>query len=312
VSAVPAILALGLGLAAPAVPPAPPSEADPIAFRAHADKARVKLGEPFGYRVEIRHVPDERYLLRGEPALAPFRAEDVRCRREVEGREARTTCTLRLALFALGEVDVPDLVFEVDRPDGKARLAVPGPRVTGVGLLDPTIPPEQIPLRPPAPPAPLLVPTLLPLAWAAAALAGVALAAGAAIALRRRGTRRPTAPALSPDERFARRLAALEDEHLPRLGRGEEHVLRLSEAVREYLGALTGLPAVELTTAELLAALAHAPDPRLDAAGLARFLDGADRVKFARQPADPELCAAATAFARALLSQTRPPSVAQG
>jgi hypothetical protein len=309
---IPAALALavylaGAGAPAPDPSPAPLPDADPIGFQARADRARVKLGEPFGYWVEIRHAPEEWYLLRGAPALAPFRVDGVRCRRDADRREVRTTCTLRLALFALGEVDVPDLVFEVDRPGGKARLAVPGPRITGVGILDPALPAEGIALRDVAPPAPLLVRSWRPLLWAVGGLAALALLVLLAAAVpRRRGARRPR-PGLSPAERLERRLAALEAERLPQRGRGEEHVARLSEAVREYLAATAGVP-LDLTSAELVSALTQArpPDPRLDLAGLELFLGDADRVKFARQPADPELCAAGLAFARALLERTRP------
>lgn len=297
----------------PAPAPALP-DADPHAFHARADKAKVKLGEPFGYGIEIRHAPEEWYLLRGEPALTPFRAQGVRCQRELDKGEARTTCTMQLALFTLGESEIPALVFEVDRPAGKARLAVPGPRVTGVGILDPSVPPESLQLRDLAPPAPLLVRTLRPLGWALGALGAAALVALAVLAWRRRRARQVAAPPVSPLERFERHLLALEREELPRHGRGEEHVTRLSEAVREYLAALTGLPALDLTSAELLAALDRAAgrfDGAIDRAGLELFLSDADRVKFARRPADPELCAAGLAFGRGLLERTRPrPAVA--
>lgn len=325
-----ALLALALGAAtlaggpAPASPPAaavspstsPPApaaaplpDADPIGFHARADKARVKLGEPFEYRIEIRHAPEEWYLLRGEPAVQPFHAEGVRCRRDAQGGEVLTTCTMRLALFALGDVDVPDLVFEVDRPAGKARLVVPGPRITGLGALDPAASPASIPLRV-APPAPLLVRSLRLLWWTLGALAAAALLTGAALAAFRWWERRGALalPSLSPAERLERRLQALGVERLADLGRGEEHVTRLSEAVREYLASVTGLPALDLTTSELLGALAGAPDPRLDLSGLELFLRGADRVKFARQPAGSEQCAAGLEFAWALLQRTRPPA----
>jgi hypothetical protein len=301
----------------PATPPSPADpataaplpDADPIGFHARADKARVKLGEPFGYQIEIRHAPDEWYVLRGEPALAPFRAQGVRCRRDARRGEVLTTCTMQLALFALGDVDVPDLVFEVDRPAGKARLVVPGPRVTGLGMLDPAAPPEAIPLRA-APPAPLLVRSFRLLWWTLGALALAALLAAAAVTASRWWGRRGAVatPALSPAERFERRLQALGTERLVEQGRGEEHVTRLSEAVRDYLASVTGQPALDLTTAELLAALATAPDQRLDLAGLELFLGGADRVKFARQPAGPAQCAAGLEYAWDLLQRTRPPA----
>lgn len=308
-----ALLALMVAAGAPAAPapavPAPLPEAEPLAVRVRAEKTTVRLGEPFGYEIAVRHAPEESYLLRGTPRLEPFRAaEEARCVRNVERGEARTTCTLRLALFALGPAEVPEVVLEVTRPAGKAQLTVPGPRIVGAGMLDPSAAPGALALRDIAPPAPLLVPTLRPLWWALGILGAAALLAGAVVLLVRRQAARPSGPpAIGPGERLERRLSALAAEDLPRRGRGAEHMERLAEAVREYLSAFTGLPALDLTTGELLAALARAPDARIDAAGLARLLTHADLVKFARQPAAPEACAAGLEWAWALLRGTRPP-----
>ena len=118
---------------APSAPAPAIAEAQPIGFHSRAEKANVLLGEPFAYSVEVRHRPEERYAVHGRPAMAPFRADGLRCRRDLDKGQARTTCTMQLALFALGSVDVPGLVFDVEGPGGKARLAVPGPRITGVG-----------------------------------------------------------------------------------------------------------------------------------------------------------------------------------
>ncbi len=299
----PLLLAAG---PAPAVAVVP--EAEPLGFHARADKASVRLGEPFGYQVEIRHRPGERYVLHGDPELSPFRADGVRCRRDQDSSargEVRTTCTMQLSLFALGPVDVPDLVFDVDRAGGKARLAVPGPRITGTGMIDPKVPAAALALRDIAPPAPLLVRSYRLLWWSLGAVLLAAAALAAVRALRRARGRRVSAPGPTPAERFERRLRALEAERLFLRGQGEEHVDRLAEAVREYLGAVSGLPALELTSAELLAELRTAPDGRLDLDGLERFLAEADGVKFARWPPRPDACAAGLEWARALLERTR-------
>ncbi|HVO20057.1 MAG TPA: hypothetical protein VMU15_12425 [Anaeromyxobacter sp.] len=303
------LLALALALpAAPAAGPPPVPSADPIGVHARADKASVRLGEPFGYQVEIRHRPEEWYVLGKELDLSPFRADGARCRRDQLGGEARTTCTMQLALFALGPVDVPDLLFEVDRPAGKARLSVPGPRVTGLGVIDPRAPAASLALRQVAPPVPLWVRSYRLLLAALGAAAALALALLLVRLVRRARARRALPRVPTPAERLERRLRALESERLPLLGKGEEHVDRLAEAVREYLGALRGLPALDLTSAELLAALRAAPDPRLDLAALERFLSQADGVKFARRPATPEFCEAGLSFARELLGRTQPPA----
>ena len=298
-----ALLALALALADAA---APLPEADPIALHARADKASVRLGEPFGYQVEIRHRPEERYALAREIDLSPFRADGARCRREEAAGQARTTCTMQLSLFALGPFDVPDLLFEVDRPAGKARLVVPGPRVTGVGVIDPRTPAGALALRDLAPPVPLWVRSYRLLLVALCAGAALALAFLLAGALRRARARRALPRLPTPAERLERRLRALEAERLPLRGRGEEHIARLAEAVREYLGALRDLPALDLTSAELLAALRYPPDGRLDLGGLERFLSQADLVKFARlTPSEPE-CLTALKEAETIVTATLP------
>jgi hypothetical protein len=302
------LLLVALPAAAPAGPALP--DAQPRAVKVRAEKTTVRLGEPFGYEIEVRHAPEERYALRADPPVAPFEARDVRCVRAVEGDGARTTCSLQLALFTLGEVDVPELVLDVERPGGKARLAVPGPRITAAGMLDPSADPSTLALRDVAPPVPLLVRSLRLVWWAIGLAAAAGLVFAAVLAARRIGTRRTGPPPPTPAERFERRLDAIAADDLARRGRGTEHVERLAEAVREYLSAVTRVPALDLTTSELLGALARGSDPRIDLAALGRFLAGADLVKFARLPASPEACAAGMEFARALLSRTRPPPAA--
>jgi hypothetical protein len=302
--------------AVPAVPPRPPPEpaapepllpdAEPIGFHALAEKASVRLGEPFAYSVEVRHRPEESYALHGQPVLTPFVAAGVRCRREVVKGEARTTCTMQLSLFALGANDVPDVLFDVARPEGRARLAVPGPRITGVGVIDPRTPPATLRLRDVAPPVPLLVATYRLLWWAL----GIGLGAVAAVigvrALRRARERRRVVIEPTPFQRLERRIAAIEAERLPEQGLGDEHVARLSEAIREYLGALSGFPALDLTSAEILAALRPSPPPGVELDALEGFLREADLVKFARRPAVPEVCRDELAYAKSLLEATRP------
>ncbi|MGC4000584.1 MAG: hypothetical protein QM767_25315 [Anaeromyxobacter sp.] len=300
-----AALALaGLLAADPALP-----EARPLDVRAELSRGEVKLGEPFTLAVEIRHAPDETYLLPEHLAAEPFRAAGQgRCSRA--GRapaEVVTTCTVPLALYALGEQQLPTLSLPVQTPRGPAVLTLAGPPVTGVGLIDPTVPTEELALRDPAPPVPLMVRSLRLLWWTLGILGGLAaLALLVRALLRLRHRPRKAAPPLPPHVRFARRLDALEGERLPEQGRGEEHVARLSELVREYLGSLTRLPALDLTSGELLAGLRAAPDPRLELEALEGFLAEADLVKFARAQPTAAGCAAGTAYARRLLAATRP------
>lgn len=304
-TAVPALLVLlaavaaGPGAAEPGAPDAP-AAAPPLSVVVRAERTEARLGEPVAYELEVRHRPDQSYALAGDLEAPPFRAAARGCRRTESGGEARTTCALSLSLYALGPHDVPDVKLAVRTPAGEAVLAVPGPRLTGVGIIDPAAPPERLALRGPAPPVPLMVPSLRVLAWAAGALALVL----AALLLRRAWRARSRAASEPPPEpaavRLARRLDALEAKGLAARGLGREHVFEVSEIVREWLGAVTGVNALDLTTPELVERLRALGDPRLDVAALARFGERADLVKYARAPAGPADCAAATAFARGL------------
>jgi hypothetical protein len=304
-------LLLAAGPDAPGAAPAgEPPEATPLGVTVRASAAQVRLGQPFDYQVEIRHLPGESYALPREPALEPFRAQPGGCRRLEAGGEVTTTCSARLALFALGPHEVPPLRLEVRTPGGERRLTVPGPRVEGVGVIDPRAPSSSLELRPPAPPVPLLVRSFRLLAWAAGLLGAAALAALLWRRRRRAGAPTEAPPPLPPHERFARQLSQLEAAPLPEPGRARELVVRLSDAVREYLAALTGVPALDLTTRELLERLAAAGDPRLDLQALRAFSQDADLVKFARFPAGPAEWAAGLRFGRRLLEATRPAPVA--
>jgi hypothetical protein len=254
----------------------------------------------------VRHEPAERYGLPAHLDLAPFQAAAIGCRRAAAGADVLTTCAVRLGLFELGARDLPPLRLEAATPQGPRVLEVPGPRVEGVGVIDPKAPAEQLRLRPPAAPVSLLLPSWRPVWWALGGLAALLAAWQAWRWWRRRAARAAEpAPPLPPDERLARRLDALRSERLAERGLAREFFFRLTEAVREYLAAITGLNALELTTRELCDALASIGDPRLDVEALRGFSEDADLVKFARFPAGGYECEAGMRFARELLERTR-------
>jgi hypothetical protein len=275
----------------------------PPAVHVRAERTEARLGEPFAYEIVVRHAADESYALAGDLEAPPFRGTARGCTRAEAGGEVRTTCSLSLSLFALGPHDVPEVKLAVRTPAGESVLPVPGPRITGAGIIDPAAAPERLALRAPAPPVPLLLPTLRPLWWAAGVAAAVALALLLRRALRARSrAAAEPAPPEPPAARLQRRLDALDAKDLPARGLGREHVAEVSEIVREWIGAVTGVNALDLTTAELVERLRRCADPRADAEAVRRFAEEADLVKFARAPAGPADCAAATAFARRLAS----------
>jgi hypothetical protein len=295
--------------AAPAAPTPPPAleQASPREVHSRTSASAARLGEPIEWAIEIKHPPAERYQFGAPLPEGAWRAEPLGCQRVETATETTTTCRLRLALLALGAVDLPTLSLAATTPDGPRALDVPGPRLTGNGVIDPAVPDDQLKLKDPAPPVPLMVPNwrllwVVPGGLAAFLLGGLLWRWWRA---RRRAGEAPPPP-VPPELRFAARLDALEAERLGEQGLGREHWFRLSEAVRDYLGAVTGLNALDLTTAELLEALAAQPDPRLPLEPVRRFCETSDLVKFARLPADGRTCADGIAFGRELLERSRP------
>jgi hypothetical protein len=305
-------LALALAAVEPATgaPPAVAAaveQATPAQVQSRTSAAGARLGEPIEWEIEIKHPPAEQYRFEAPLADGPYRAEPLGCQRLESPAETTTTCRLRVALLALGAVDLPPLRLSATTPAGPRVLDVPGPRLTGNGIIDPALPAEQLQLKALAPPVPLLVPSWRLLWWGLGALAGLLL--GWRLwrwwRRRRRAVEAPP-PAVPPEVRFAARLDQLAGERLGEQGRGREHFFRLSEAVRDYLGAVTGLNALDLTTEELLAALGRQADPRLPLDPVRRFSETADLVKFARLQADGQACTDGIGFGRELLARTRP------
>jgi hypothetical protein len=309
----------------PAAPPAsatpagvaPPraalEQASPRAVQSRTSASTARLGEPLEWTVEVTHAPAERYDFGAPLAAGPYRAEPLGCQRVEARDEVTTTCRLRVSLLSLGGVDLPVLSLAVATPDGARALDVPGPRLTGNGVIDPAVPDDQLQLKDPAPPVPLMVPNWALLWWSLGGLAALLLAWRLWRWWRARlraGVAPP--PPVPPELSFAARLDALEAERLGEQGRGREHWFRLSEAVRDYLGAVTGLNALDLTSAELLEALDRQPDPRLPLPPIRAFCETADLVKFARLPADGRACAEGIAFGRELLERSRPTPPAPG
>jgi hypothetical protein len=81
----------------------------------------------------------------------------------------------------------------------------------------------------------------------------------------------------------------------------------VTEIVRDFLGRRFGFDALDMTSTELLEALAgKAPPPALSGE-LERWLGACDLVKYARVPADRAEAAAALAAAVALVESAKPP-----
>ena len=92
-----------------------------------------------------------------------------------------------------------------------------------------------------------------------------------------------------PHEIAYERLATIEGEKWPTQGDMDVYHIHISHVIREYIKARYRIPALELTTTQLLAQLANQPHGTLDIDKVRHFLANCDKVKFTTyQPAVSE------------------------
>ncbi len=301
-----ALLLLPLAPHAARAEPAAPNWAPTISAR--ADRTQAHLGDPIAVTIQAVHRRDVAVRLGDTLDLGALTLLDrSESRTDLADGRARTEIVLRLAAFALGELALPPLEVTTVGPGGATYAARTKPVLLTIASLvgdDPDPKP-----RPNAPPLPLLVPDWR-LVWAAAATLGLAAVVAAILWARRRAGRRartrPAAPAEPPDIIALRALDALGRADWLARGEVKRFHLRLSEVLRQYLGARYTFDAVESTTAEIVARLG-APQRGLDVAALDRLLSLCDLVKFAKYRPPDDGSRAALAAAVGLVERTRPP-----
>jgi hypothetical protein len=244
--------------------------------------SRVTLGQPSRWtlRAELPKEARAESLLRdpGTPTL------DVIDRKPSTARGERGLIwsgTFEVRGFDLGRIPLPVMGLVVRFPDRRDTLTFPVDTLA-VDSLTQASPEHPEPDRGP------IKPELRPIDIAlAAGLALLLLAAIVAIVLAIRRWRRAAkgldleATPEAPEVPFLRAIEALrgEIESLPR----DRFYDRLSLAIRAYVGAVTGIPALDRTTTELKRELERRPDVRGEAAALVeRALQRSDLVRFAR------------------------------
>lgn len=186
--------------------------------------------------------------------------------------------------FDLGEIALPEALLRIG-PGGAGATTLRDslyfpPDTLAVDSLTPAATGAIVPDRGPVDPG--LRPIDLAVA-AGLALLVVGLAVALILAWRRRRARpEPAVPGEPPEAAFARSLDALRHDGSG-LARDAFHD-RLSDAVRRYVTAATGVDALDLTTRELERDLKRSPRARDEAAvEVVRILRRSDLVKFARR-----------------------------
>ncbi len=248
------------------------------------------MGEPFTYTLEARFsegweaLPGE---LRFDPG--PFEIRERSPMEKVQDKKGGRAVLFNfiLAGFEVGEGEIPAASIVFRGPGGKeAPEESNAVRVTVV----PTAPEEATDLRD------IKDPVEAPLSWKKYLLGALAalLLLTALFFLarflwrkRRSGADEEAPPAPGPPPRPAHEvaleeLAKLEGMNLIKKGRIKLFHIKLSEIVREFIGARYGFGAPEMTTAEIEAALDALQTERYLTDYILGFLGRCDLVKFAK------------------------------
>lgn len=292
--------------------PGPPDTVEPLSASLTATPEKVKLGEPFTYKVVLTHKPDQRYELTRTSDLGDFELITQTRHRDDHAGTSTTTFELKMALFALGSHPLPDLTFEVTDGAGTHRYVTHGGSVEGISTLPPEAAKQGAGLEDikPNEVVPIASYRLL---WGLLGLIALGAFAYAGYRMYRRLRARALIPPPIPPrplhERTLSALDALKSESLPAQGRAREFYFRLSEILRGYLGERFRFEALECTSSELLVRVRHLPSPNFPVGDFSTFVHDSDLVKFAKSEPTPETCATALDFAYRLVHQTHPPAV---
>lgn len=275
----------------------------PLEVTSELSQVEVTLGTPFTLTLSLRHDASQRWELTAAEELGAFSLLNQQRARTDSEEGARTTFTLELALFELGEQQL-QVPFEVATPEG-ARPWISEPvMVTGLASLPDEVMEEGAELRgfKPAEDVPVFTLRLL---WYALAI--VALLVMLWFLYRWWRARPPKVappPVLPPlDVRTRKALVDLRAEKLHEAGEQKAFYSRLSEILRAYVGERYGVEAMESTTYELSAALSETTAPTRVVGSTRTMLEEADLVKFAKLQVDPSACEAAIDAALRLVDE---------
>lgn len=273
--------------------------------RTTVDTTLVTVGDRIVLSVSVDHPGATSVGWPDSLDLAPFEVLDARLLPpEQVGEGYRSTMQLALTVFELGELEIPSFEISVPSPDGGADLVSTdrfGIEVVSVGA-DETGDIREI-----------RGPLLIPLSALRVALLGLVLLLLAALAFaawrRWRPEREPVEAAPGPPPRPAHEVALEELDRLlasPMLERGavKDFHIEASDIVRRYVEARFSVPALEMTTWEIVEGLERTGVDVEAREQLRRFLDRCDLVKFAKVRPSIEESTDTVQAGRTLVEQT--------
>lgn len=299
----------------------------PVRLTSHIDRTAARLGETVVLTVDVTWPAALDVRLPSPDALdfSPLEVRDaVMTPQPVsEGRKA-ARYTVRLAGYEPGRRTVRPLEVSYKQPDDTTRtVGSPPLEVTIERASTVPAPPAAASGAPaPAPAAPVEIRELkamedipTPLWMTALVIGAGALVLAAGVlgtrALFRR-LRRKAVVAMSPHAAALAALDRLLADNLPAQGRLKAHYDGLAEILRTYLSARFGLPALELTTAELVARMREERFDETLRADVRLVLDEADLVKFARLEVPIDKAFAQAHVVRTVVERTVPAALQAG
>ncbi len=287
---------------------ATPVRAQEARIRTQADTSLLTVGDRVTLTLEVEHAPGQRVLWPDSVDVSPFEVLSAEALPSVnEAGGVRSAARLVLTAFELGTLEIPGIRVPVASADGSVDTLVSDGwwvTVTSVGLdQGGDIRGIRGPLS-----MPFAVVTLVPWLFLAAL---VALLAFWWWRRRRRSVAQPEvapppAPRRPPHEIALEALAQLEGSDLLQRGEIKEYHVRVSEIIRAYVEAFYRVPALEMTTGEVLRGLERVGVHGAPIDHLEGFLEQCDLVKFAKlRPASGD-SRAMCALARGFVEETRP------
>lgn len=281
-------------------------------LRATVKPALAHVGDPIEVRITVTHRQGVSVTLPLRLELGAFSELSRDETHRVIGPEGQLPLVeqsfkLRVAAYALGEHTIPPIELNALGPGGELVSLKTSPVPIRIGSVMANEP--QPKLKPGEPPIRVFRRSYL-LAWVLGAIALVALIVLLTLliykrAQARRHAERPPPPALPAHVLALERLDQLDVERLLREQNYKQLYLELSEIVREYIGRIWQLDALEMTTEEIALALRQRDVAEGLRERIERHFRGWDLVKFAKLQPDEADARAAVDSARAFVHDTR-------
>ena len=276
-------LLIGLAAAAPAQEPR-------ASVSVQVEPQSVKLAESFTLTVRAAAPEGQTWQLPDVLELSPF-VEKSRAQKQetVDGKPVQVFRLTLVTYDEVGELTIPGFVLRSSPTDGGTAvdLQVPESKISVVSMLAGVEKPEP---RDVAEPVEITIADYRLLVYLGFLLLWALMTLSLRFWLARTRTEKRLEvlpPVQLAHEIALKKLHQVVEDDLLRQDRAQEYFVRISEAVREYLGNRYGFFALDLTSRELLEELRDRPTPGLEHGSLSRLLDDADLVKFAKlHPSD--------------------------